>query len=123
MVVLGLPLLASLAFPLTASCDRRHQPPRMHSIHHNFRGRSEPVKLFNDWMEALKEEIYTGVRGLYLMLLFMPALMLSPICVGLGWGWHSWVELMRWTLERAGPAFIKWGQVGSVLLGRCLTGS
>lgn len=65
-------------------------------------------------MEAVKEELYTGVRGLYLMLLFMPVLMLSPICAGLGWGWHSWVELLRWTLERAGPAFIKWGQVSDL---------
>ena len=86
-------------------------PCRMKSVPHNFRGRKEPVKLFSDWMEALKEEIYTGVRGLYLMLLFMPVIMLSPLCVGLGWGWSSWVELVRWSLERAGPAFIKWGQV------------
>lgn len=78
---------------------------------HNFRGRSEPVALFSNWMEAVKEELYTGIRGLYLMLLFMPVLMLSPLCAGLGWGWHQWVELLRWTLERAGPAFIKWGQV------------
>jgi len=56
-------------------------------------------------------QVYTGLRGCYLMLLFTPVIVLSPVSVGLGWGWFTWVELLRWTLERAGPAFIKWGQV------------
>ena len=72
----------------------------------------QPVRVFSDWLEAFKEEVYTCLRGLYLMCLFLPVVLLAPVCVGLGFGWHFWVELVRWTLERAGPAFIKWGQVG-----------
>lgn len=114
VVMLGLPLLASLTLsPSAVYCDQRQKGRRPKTKSHNFRARGEPVKLFNDWLDAFKEELYTGLRGMYLMLLFMPVIMLSPICVGLGWGWHSWVELIRWTLERAGPAFIKWGQVSS----------
>ena len=62
---------------------------------------------------ALAEEVQLALRGLYLFLLFLPAVVTSPALL-LGGGWEAqraaWLELMRWTLERAGPAFIKWGQ-------------
>lgn len=36
--------------------------------------------------------------------------MLAPVCLQLGVARGMWMDLMTWTLERAGPAFIKWGQ-------------
>lgn len=52
-------------------------------------------------------------RFCVLWMLFTPALMLAPLALGLGWGRVVWTELVRWTLEHAGPAFIKWGQWGA----------
>lgn len=62
---------------------------------------------------ALAEEVALALRGLYLFLLFLPAVLTSPVLALAGRQSErraAWLELMRWTLERAGPAFIKWGQ-------------
>ena len=48
----------------------------------------------------------TLLRGVYLHLLFLPALLSAPLCLGLGVGREAWLLLMRWTLERAGPVHI-----------------
>lgn len=48
-------------------------------------------------------QVLTLLRGVYLHLLFMPALLSAPLCMGLGVGRDAWLLLMRWTLERAGP--------------------
>jgi predicted unusual protein kinase regulating ubiquinone biosynthesis (AarF/ABC1/UbiB family) len=65
------------------------------------------------WLAAA-DEARTLLRGLYLAALFCPAVLSAPCLAMLGWGGPQgraqWVELVRWTLERAGPAFIKWGQ-------------
>ena len=50
------------------------------------------------------------LRALYLMSLFTPVLLLAPGAVWYGYRRESWLRLLRHTLERAGPAFIKWGQ-------------
>ena len=56
------------------------------------------------------EEGFIALRGAYLLLLFSPAVLLAPFALGLGIGRLQWMELVRWCLEQAGPAFIKWGQ-------------
>lgn len=61
-------------------------------------------------VDGIADELAMMCRAMYLLLLFAPAALLAPICVGLGWGRRDWLLLVRWTLERAGPAFIKWGQ-------------
>lgn len=61
-------------------------------------------------LSTLAEEAALIGRALYLAALFTPALLAAPLVVYLGLGRPAWVELVRWTLERAGPAFIKWGQ-------------
>ncbi len=48
-------------------------------------------------------QVFTLLRGVYLYLLFLPALASAPVCMGLGVGREAWLLLMRWTLERAGP--------------------
>jgi aarF domain-containing kinase len=61
-------------------------------------------------VDSIADELAMMCRAMYLLLLFAPAALLSPVCVGLGWRRRDWLLLVRWTLERAGPAFIKWGQ-------------
>ena len=54
-------------------------------------------------MDGCAAQVLTLLRGVYLHLLFMPALLSAPLCMGLGMGRDAWLLLMRWTLERAGP--------------------
>lgn len=61
-------------------------------------------------VDSIAEELAMMCRAIYLLLLFTPAAALAPLCVSLGWRRPDWLLLVRWTLERAGPAFIKWGQ-------------
>ena len=49
-------------------------------------------------------------RAGYLFLLFTPAVVAAPFSIGFGLFRAQWMDLVVWTLERAGPAFIKWGQ-------------
>lgn len=60
--------------------------------------------------KALADELALLQRGLYLFFLFLPALLTAPICLLTDRHRDRWLGLMRWTLEQAGPAFIKWGQ-------------
>lgn len=112
LLAYGLPLLGSALFcRQTAWCYHEQQSRRLQEFQHRPHPSGEPVKVFTDWIEAFKEEVYTILRGCYLTTLFLPVVVLSPLCVWLGWGWHMWVDLIQWTLTMAGPAFIKWGQV------------
>jgi len=61
----------------------------------------------------LATELAIALRGIYLAALFTPMLLTSPLVFYWGVGRPAWLQLLRWTLEKAGPAFIKWGQWGS----------
>lgn len=108
-VGLSVAAIASFGVP-KALCYHAQPAAKMRELHHKGPSTGQPVKVFTDWIEAFKEEVYTFLRGMYLTALFTPVLSLSPFCVWLGWGWHFWVDLLQWTLTMAGPAFIKWGQ-------------
>ncbi|KXZ42332.1 hypothetical protein GPECTOR_160g114 [Gonium pectorale] len=63
---------------------------------------------------ALLHEALLAARATYLVLLFLPALLTAPLAGLLGPdGRERWLSLVQWTLEHAGPAFIKWGQWAS----------
>lgn len=64
---------------------------------------------------ALWDELLLAARATYLVLLFLPALLTAPLVSLMGGGLvrEWWLGLVQWTLERAGPAFIKWGQWAS----------
>jgi predicted unusual protein kinase regulating ubiquinone biosynthesis (AarF/ABC1/UbiB family) len=64
-------------------------------------------------LSRLGEELAVTLRGVYLMALFAPVLLAAPLVFYAGVGREQWMQLLRWTLEQAGPAFIKWGQWGS----------
>ncbi|GAX75374.1 hypothetical protein CEUSTIGMA_g2818.t1 [Chlamydomonas eustigma] len=63
------------------------------------------------------QELGLWLRGLYLAALFSPAILAAPFvfCLGVGGatGRCLWMDLILYTIERAGPAFIKWAQWSS----------
>lgn len=62
-------------------------------------------------LQRLRRLSASLLRLTYLLLLFAPVVLAAPL-VGdfLGISRARWLRLLRWTLETAGPAFIKWGQ-------------
>lgn len=62
-------------------------------------------------LDRLQKELYLIQRLVYLTILFMPMAFLSPAVIWMdGRAKELWLRLMTWTLEKAGPAFLKWGQ-------------
>lgn len=49
-------------------------------------------------------------RAVALSWLFAPVLYSAPLVFSFDYGRDAWCRLLVWTLEVAGPAFIKWGQ-------------
>ncbi|GIL43854.1 hypothetical protein Vafri_1448 [Volvox africanus] len=66
------------------------------------------------WWQALPLQMAALLvsvgRSLWLLLLFAPVLLSAPVALQLQFRRAEWIELLRKTLEAAGPAFIKWGQ-------------
>ncbi|KAL3699967.1 hypothetical protein R1sor_017989 [Riccia sorocarpa] len=57
------------------------------------------------------ETILLLSRAVYLLALFMPAIIVAPCATHIGGSVRIyWLQLLLSTLEHAGPAFIKWGQ-------------
>jgi aarF domain-containing kinase len=62
-------------------------------------------------LEQGKHQILLAKRFVELSFLFFPVVVLSPICFFMGDYWKDrWFILLKKTLEKAGPAFLKWGQ-------------
>ncbi|KAK6132740.1 hypothetical protein DH2020_033545 [Rehmannia glutinosa] len=60
---------------------------------------------------SLLEGLILLLRAIYLAILFSPCIVMAPFADSLGIEFRrSWLRTVRVTLERAGPAFIKWGQ-------------
>lgn len=73
-------------------------------------GVEEMLARLQKLLDAMQSELALAVRGVFLFLLFLPVLAAAPVGM-LGDEYRSrWYMLLRWTLENAGPAFIKWGQ-------------
>lgn len=67
---------------------------------------------------TLREELAIALRGIYLFLLFLPAVVTAPVCLLADAHRARWLELVRWTLEQAGaprqgPASAAWIAAGS----------
>lgn len=59
----------------------------------------------------LFEGIVLLLRALYLTVLFSPCIVMAPFADSFGPQFRkTWLGVVHHTLERAGPAFIKWGQ-------------
>ncbi|KAK9843517.1 hypothetical protein WJX81_006871 [Elliptochloris bilobata] len=109
LVAVGVPLAAASLYSSTESAQCHAAEPGRGLPLVDVRAHAHQL-LFGRFLLAAAEEVLTLLRGVYLYLLFMPAVLSAPVCMGLGVGRKAWLLLMRWTLERAGPAFIKWGQ-------------
>lgn len=60
---------------------------------------------------SLLEGLILVLRAIYLAILFSPCMVMAPFADSLGVEFRrSWLRIVRVTLEKAGPAFIKWGQ-------------
>ncbi|KAK4252741.1 hypothetical protein QN277_014350 [Acacia crassicarpa] len=59
----------------------------------------------------LVEVLVLLVRAVYLALLFTPSIVIAPCADYFGPNFRKmWLQIVHRTLEKAGPAFIKWGQ-------------
>lgn len=57
------------------------------------------------------EMVIIILRSIYLAFLFTPSILMAPFADNLGSKYRkTWLRLVHRTLEKAGPAFIKWGQ-------------
>ncbi|KAK9817109.1 hypothetical protein WJX72_009682 [[Myrmecia] bisecta] len=112
IVLLGVPLIATQLWHTDNSlCFSTLEDNAPYTEYIRQVEASQPQhKLFGRFFDAVHEEVRTALRGCYLLLLFLPAIITLPFCVTLDRGRQQWVDLVVWTLERAGPAFIKWGQ-------------
>ncbi|CAI5999219.1 unnamed protein product [Closterium sp. NIES-64] len=64
-----------------------------------------------DFLLETQEAIRLALRAVYLMFLFLPAILTGPFADMAGGRFRQqWLELVHKTLECAGAAFIKWGQ-------------
>eukprot|EP00252_Welwitschia_mirabilis_P006532 TRINITY_DN17416_c0_g1_i6.p1 TRINITY_DN17416_c0_g1~~TRINITY_DN17416_c0_g1_i6.p1 ORF type:complete len:657 (-),score=88.26 TRINITY_DN17416_c0_g1_i6:81-2051(-) len=66
---------------------------------------------FSAYVWLFLEGLILSIRMIYLLILFSPAAMTAPIALTLeGRCRELWLKLVHKTLEKAGAAFIKWGQ-------------
>ena len=60
---------------------------------------------------SILEGLILFIRVLYLTILFSPSIMMAPLADSCGDRFRRiWLQVVHRTLEKAGPAFIKWGQ-------------
>ncbi|MQL86283.1 hypothetical protein Taro_018822, partial [Colocasia esculenta] len=66
---------------------------------------------FTNVAYSLAEGLILILRAMYLAILFTPAVLMAPFADSFGIKFRKeWLHVVHSTLERAGPAFIKWGQ-------------
>ncbi|XP_071730174.1 uncharacterized protein [Rutidosis leptorrhynchoides] len=60
---------------------------------------------------SLIEVLILCLRAVYLAILFAPCIAMAPFADSFGIEFRkTWLQCVHYTLEKAGPAFIKWGQ-------------
>ena len=70
----------------------------------------ELLQLVQRMTASLREELAIALRGAFLFFLFFPVVATAPVLLLSPAHRDQWLGLLHWTLEHAGPAFIKWGQ-------------
>ncbi|MED6150723.1 hypothetical protein PIB30_075239 [Stylosanthes scabra] len=90
------------------SCAEAESFPNRDSFYmHALDGR---IYLTSVILEAL-EIVILFIRAIYLIVLFFPCIAMAPLVNHFGDQFRkTWIHVVRLTLEKAGPAFIKWGQ-------------
>lgn len=107
LVVVGAPLAAAhlLGTPAAAHCYTSPALARGNAVAET----SLTLGAINALVARLAEEVALLQRGVFLFFLFIPMLVTAPVLLSDRYR-DSWLRLMIWTIEHAGPAFIKWGQ-------------
>lgn len=96
----------ALSQPVLA--DSRSYMPKMEGIVMKTRDTGE---LLSAMVRSVWEGITLFIRAVHLAFLFFPATALAPFADSFSIEFRRrWLSLVRRTLEKAGPAFIKWGQ-------------
>ncbi|CAH9133679.1 unnamed protein product [Cuscuta epithymum] len=89
-------------------------PPDMDFIHPRntlYMHAQDGHAFFTGLVHSIFEGFVLLFRGIYLTILFAPSITMAPFADALGPRFRKmWLEVVHRTLERAGPAFIKWGQ-------------
>ncbi|RWR85416.1 putative serine/threonine-protein kinase abkC isoform X1 [Cinnamomum micranthum f. kanehirae] len=66
---------------------------------------------FTSFIFTVLEGLILLLRSIYLAILFSPAITMAPFADSFGVQFRkTWLHIVHLTLEKAGPAFIKWGQ-------------
>ena len=112
LIAVGVPLAAAQLWPrpayaYSAAAVEARRQPRGAGVELTLGQLSAQVARL---AAALREELAIALRGLYLFCLFLPAVATAPVLLLGDAHRQRWLDLVRWTLENAGPAFIKWGQ-------------
>ncbi|KAJ3670196.1 hypothetical protein LUZ60_010520 [Juncus effusus] len=112
--------LNRISHAITLSLTRYQLVPTIFTIAYSRQlAFSEPALAENGYFNSIKpsqsilSSILSGVflvfRIIYLSFLFFPAIITSPFSTNPQFR-KTWLDLVHKSLERAGPAFIKWGQ-------------
>lgn len=96
-----------LAFAKVALADGEYFP-----ITKNLYMRAQDGHIyFTSLIFSMLEFFILLIRAIYLAILFSPSIAMAPFAETLGPKYRkTWLHIVHRTLEKAGPAFIKWGQ-------------
>lgn len=84
-----------------------------HSSHLTPSGVHQQLRQTSSLLRRVLFEVEMWLRLVKLWLLFTPVVLWAPFALQWNLLRSTWIALFRWSLERAGPAFIKWGQWGA----------
>lgn len=71
----------------------------------------DSYELLSSYIFSIFEFFILVFRSIYLAILFSPSIALAPFADSVGVDLRKiWLRIVHTTLEKAGPAFIKWGQ-------------
>ncbi|XP_022142223.1 probable serine/threonine-protein kinase abkC [Momordica charantia] len=96
-----------LAFAQRTFSNTDHYPS--HSSFY-IRAQDGPAYVISLLLSTL-EVLILLLRALYLAILFSPTIVMAPFADAFGYSFRRlWLQLVHRSLEKGGPAFIKWGQ-------------
>jgi len=100
-------IFGELALTQTARAESNYLPSRNDVYLRAQDGHAYMTRLLFDVIEVL----VLVLRAIYLAILFSPSIAMAPFADSLGPQFRNyWLQVVHRTLEKAGPAFIKWGQ-------------
>ncbi|KAF8414005.1 hypothetical protein HHK36_002003 [Tetracentron sinense] len=100
-------IIGELAWTQRTWADGEHFPTRNTLYMHAQDGHA----YFTSFVLSVLEAFILFLRVIYLTILFSPSIAMAPFadCLGVEFR-KTWLHVVHLTLEKGGPAFIKWGQ-------------